>query len=338
MTSGALSALDRVRTAGMGVVAIALALSGASACGRSSEPRRRLDAAEVTEAARPSIVRVIGLGGMAQGAGSGFFIRGERGDLFVISNNHVVWGAADIEIELADGTVLPVVLVGADPAIDLVVLRPAAGLVVRPLSFADDDYLRPGDAVLSMSSFPGLAGAVSVGVLSGRGKVADATLPGERSVDYLYTDAVMSAGTSGGPLLDTNGRVIGINAAVVGTGRGLGIAIPSHLAQRVVGVIEHDGRFEHSFAGLRVIDDRSGPLEPAGARVTSVDSAGPADLGQVRIDDRILAINGVVVHGASDVLWHEFMDGPGAHWKMDVERQAQRLSLAVVLQALPKGS
>jgi serine protease Do len=322
----------------MSIAPIVAALTGAGGCGRAAEPGPRGEAAQVAEAARPSIVRVIGLGGMAQSTGSGFFIRGDQGDLFVVSNDHVVWGAANIDIELADGTVLPVAVVGSDPAIDLVVLRPTPGLEVPPLSFADDSHLRPGDGVLSMASLPGLAGVVSVGVLSGRGKVAEATLPGERSVDYLYTDAVMSAGTSGGPLLDTTGRVIGINVAVVGGGRGLGIAIPSHLAQRVVGAIEHGGRFEHSFAGLRVVDERPGAPEPACARVTFVNPAGPADLGQVRVGDSILAINDEVVHGASDVLWREFMDGPGARWKIEVLRQTQRLSLAVVLQVFPQGN
>jgi len=263
-------------------------------------------------------------------------VKGAHGSL-VISNAHVTWGADHVAIELTDGKVFPVTVVGLDAAVDLVVLRTSAGDEAPAMSFAADVPMRVGEPVLSMSSLPGLSGAASAGIFSGRGKVADATLAGERNVDYLFTDAVMSAGTSGGPLLDARGDVVGINVAVVGTGRGLGIAIPSHLAQAVIQGIEEKGRFDHGAAGLQVTDDAGGTAgahELSGVHVTGLSPGGAAEISGVHVGDWLLAIDGGAVHGASEVLWRAFMAGPGTSWKVELALADQHLSVDLVLQAL----
>jgi serine protease Do len=227
------------------VIAIAAGACSKAPAGGSQDRATRLkterndgELADLADRAMLSVVRVKGAGDTAQATGSGFVVRGKDGTQFVLSSHHVVWGASGLTLGLRTGTSVAATVVGVDPDMDLAVLRPASVLDVPALSFGDDRPLRPGDGILTLGWPDGSFDAVSYGVLSARGKVPAATLAGERAFDYLFTDAVLSPGMSGGPALDVAGNVIGVNTAVLGNGRGFGILLPAHLAAELANRLE----------------------------------------------------------------------------------------------------
>jgi len=210
----------------------------------------RPDVAPLVAAALPAVVRVQGRGGLAQTAGSGFFIRGEGGTPLVVTNHHVVWGAAEIAIERNDGVTETAALVGVDPATDLALLRPTSGAAPATLTFGDDTRMRVGGWLIAIGSSDGVFNAASVGVLSARGRVPMAKLPPQRLVDHLFVDATLGAGGSGGPVLDLEGRVVGVSLAMMGGSRNLGVALPSSLAAPVIRDLERGRQSTHGFVGV----------------------------------------------------------------------------------------
>jgi serine protease Do len=199
--------------------------------GRSSESGRIV---ELAQAALPAVVRVHSAGRMAQGSGAGFFWKNGAGGLFVITSHHVVWGASEIHLEMNDGTRQRAEVVGADAETDLATLRPGDRKPdQRSLSFGSDEWLRPGDSLVAIGSPGGIRNAVTTGILSARGKVPEATTAMQRTVDYLFVETVAAAGGSGGPVLATDGRVVGVNTAAVGGAPGLAIVLPGRVALRV---------------------------------------------------------------------------------------------------------
>ena len=164
------------------------------------------------------------------GLGSGVVI---RADGYVLTNHHVVADADRIQVDLADGRTLPGTLVGSDPASDLAVVRvEAAGLPT--LAYGDSNQVRVGDVVLAFGNPLGVGQTVTMGIVSAKGR---ATGVGDGSYeDFLQTDAPINQGNSGGALVDTAGRLVGINAQILspsGGNIGLGFAIPSAMAQAV---------------------------------------------------------------------------------------------------------
>jgi serine protease Do len=269
---------------------------------------------------------------MAQGGGAGFVVRGDDGEPIIVTNSHVVWGATEIAVERNDHRVDRAVLAGSDPAVDLAVLRFASKPELPVLSFGDDLSLRAGDAIISIGSPAGVLNAVSLGILSTRAKVPEATIPGEQSIEYLFTDALLSPGCSGGPVLDAQGAVVGVNAAVAAGSRGLGIAIPSHLAARVVRALERGGHYAHSRSGVQVADD----LADGHPHVTAI--AASATGVDVQVGDRIVAIDGTPLDTVADFRWREFMDGPGTKWQVDLLRAGHDLSTEWHLHELSSGN
>jgi serine protease Do len=288
-------------------------------------------AAEALRAGTAAAVRVLPSGGMAQASGSGFVLRADTGEQVIVTNAHVVWGASEIAIETNDHATERATVAGVDPEVDLAVLRPRTKLSVVPLRFESDEALRLGDWLGSVGSPAGVLNAVSVGVLSARSTVPDATVQAQSSIDHLFTDAVLSPGCSGGPLLDARGRVVGVNVAMLGTSRGLGIAIPSHLAAPVVARLLHDGAYPHGRSGIRVAD-----ASPGGhVRVVSVAPADAGDEVAIRSGDLILAVDGQSVQNAGDFRMREFMDAPGTRWQIEIERDQQRITTSWVLREWP---
>jgi serine protease Do len=183
-----------------------------------------------------SVVMVRTGGGMAQGIGSGFIVRARDRGKVVLTNNHVIWGATEVRVELFDGTVVQATVADDDATLDLATLRlPINALKDTPaLTFGDDERLQPGEPLVSIGSPAGIPHVVSVGVFSARGKKPGTQQNGP-STDCLFTDAVLSPGTSGGPVLNLEGEVIGVNAGQTGQTSGLGVIIPARLARRLLG-------------------------------------------------------------------------------------------------------
>jgi len=274
---------------------------------------------------------------MPQAEGSGFFVSGSGGRPLIVTNNHVVWGANIIDIERSDGTLDTATVVGVDRDVDIALLRPASGTAAATLALGDDSRLRRGDWLVSLGNAAGVSGTVTVGVLSARGRVPDATLAGQKFVDYLFTDALISPGSSGGPVIDAEGRVIGIGAALVGGRQGLGVVIPSSLAAPVLDRLMHDGQSVHAFGGLDVIDAPAGSTGMKSLLVSSVTSAGPAEVADVRVGDRIVGVAGRAPSSAREFRLRLFNSTPGSSFRLEIVRSGVSISAVLTLQSTPEG-
>src|SRR5437773_1788465 len=225
--------------------------------------------------------------------GSGFVI---NPDGFIVTNNHVVDGAKDIRVTLADGRELPATVLGRDPRTDLVLLKvDAKGLPVVPLG--DSARLEVGESVMAIGNPYGLEQTVTTGIISAKGRVI-----GEGSYDdFIQTDASINPGNSGGPLINARGQAIGINAAIVtqsGGSVGIGLAIPITLAKPVLTQLAASGHVVRGYLGVTVqpvTADLAKSFKlgaPRGALVSSVADGSPALKAGVKPGDVIVAYDG----------------------------------------------
>jgi serine protease Do len=229
----------------------------------------------------------------ARSLGSGFII---SKDGIVVTNNHVVEGADEILVFLTDGTRLEAKLVGADTKADLAVLKVEAGHDLPFVEFGDSDGAQVGDWVMAIGNPFGLGGSVSLGIVSARNRDIQAG-PYD---DFIQTDAAINQGNSGGPLFDMDGKVVGINTAIIargGSSLGIGFAVPVNLAHPVVMQLSEFGETRRGWLGVGIQDVTSemaaslGRPNNFGAMVVDITETGPAD-GVVHEGDIILDFNG----------------------------------------------
>lgn len=222
--------------------------------------------------------------------GSGFVI---SADGFIVTNNHVVEGAETISVKLRNGKEYEAKVVGTDPETDLALVKiEAKDLTV--LEFADSDKVRVGQWAMAIGNPFGLSNTVTAGIISATGRVI-----GAGPFDYfLQTDASINPGNSGGPLLDVEGKVVGINTAIIPSGQGLGFAIPSNMAQKVLAQLKNGDTVHRGWLGIQmqdVNDDMASALglkEAKGVLVADVFSGNPADKAGIRPGDVIVSIDG----------------------------------------------
>jgi S1-C subfamily serine protease len=208
----------------------------------------------VFESVSPAVVHlgvrqeVMGRGGQrleGMGSGSGVLI---TPDGYLITNNHVVERANRIEVALRDGQVLPGTLVGTDPATDLAVVR-AGGTALPTAELGDSDRLRPGQIAIAIGNPLGYQTTVTAGIIS----ALDRTLRSESGAlieNVIQTDAALNPGNSGGPLVDSRGRVVGINTAIIQYAQGICFAVPINTARWVAGLLIKEGRVRRAYLGL----------------------------------------------------------------------------------------
>lgn len=236
-----------------------------------------------------------------QSLGSGFII---DKDGYIITNNHVVEGAEEIKVKLADGREFKAKVIGRDPKTDLALIKITTlfkNLPVLPLG--DSDKIRVGDWVLAIGNPFGLEHTVTQGIISATGRVI-----GSGPYDnFLQTDAPINPGNSGGPLINLKGEVIGINSAIIASGQGIGFAIPSNMAKNVVGQLKEKGKVVRGWIGVSVqtvtpeIAQSFGLKEPKGALVGGVVDGSPAEKAGVKRGDVIIAFNGKDIKQMSDL-------------------------------------
>ncbi len=231
-----------------------------------------------------------------QSLGSGFVIDPAG---YIVTNNHVIEGADEIEVNFANGDALSAELIGTDPKTDIALLKlteePSDPLPFVP--FADSDKIRVGDWVIAIGNPFGLGGSVSAGIISARSRDINSG-PYD---DFLQTDAAINRGNSGGPLFNMDGEVVGVNTAIfspTGGSVGVGFSVPSNIASNIVDQLREYGETRRGWLGVRirqVTDELAEGLqleEPSGALVEDVTEGGPAEDAGVEIGDVILSFDG----------------------------------------------
>ena len=230
----------------------------------------------------------------ASSLGSGFII---KSDGTVITNNHVIAGAEDILIKVGDKEYSAEVI-GADPYMDLAVLKIKTKDKFRPVSFGDSSNARVGDWVVAIGNPFGLGGTVTSGIISARNRQIGLT----RYEDFIQTDASINQGNSGGPLFNLKGEVIGVNTAIIAPGQsgsiGIGFAIPSNAASNVIDQLLKFGETKRGWLGVRIqevtkeIAEVEKLKKPEGALVASVGPNSPAEKAGIKAGDIILEFDG----------------------------------------------
>ncbi|AUX48326.1 uncharacterized protein SOCE26_098600 [Sorangium cellulosum] len=271
-------------------------------------------------------------GGQRRGLGSGVIFSSDGG---ILTNNHVIDEARAITVRLRDGRMFAGRIAGRDPATDLAVIRIDAK-DLPTATFADSDAARVGAWVVAIGSPFGLGHTVTTGVLSAKGRGGVGVNDVE---DYLQTDASINPGNSGGPLVDLDGRVLGINTMVVSRGQGIGLAVPANMARRVAEQLLRTGRVERAWMGVGMQDltPQLAAVMPnaprAGALVNAVSPGGPAARSNLQPGDVITSVGARSVRDAQDVLRELFRHNAGETLALEVVRGGRRYQTQVTLAA-----
>lgn len=272
-------------------------------------------------------------------AGSGVIIDAARG--LILTNEHVVKNAERIAVALADGRRVPARLVGADGPTDIALLRIAAPRLIA-MPFGNSDALEIGDYVVALGNPFGLGETATLGIVSALGR---AGLGIERYEDFIQTDAAINPGNSGGALVDFDGRLVGINAAIVGGSRsvggnvGIGFAIPINMARAVADQLVRYGAVARGLLGV-VAEDHPAAMPvslqaqtPQGAMVTLVAPGSPAEKVGIRYGDLIIAINGERLESAAQLRTRVSLLRPGTTLAIKLLREGEPLTVTAVLAA-----
>ncbi len=263
--------------------------------------------------------------------GSGFVI---SEDGFIVTNNHVIEGADEIEIEFFSGEKLPATLIGTDPKTDIALLKVDSDTPLPFVEFGNSDLMRVGDWVVAMGNPLGQGFSVSAGIVSARGRELSGTYD-----DYIQTDAAINRGNSGGPLFNMDGQVIGVNTAILspnGGSIGIGFSMASNVVTKVVDQLREFGETRRGWLGVRIQDvtpdvaEAMGLSVSAGALITDVPD-GPAKDAGMLAGDVITQFDGQPVDDTRD-LTRRVADAPiGSAVPVIVLREGQTQTLQVTL-------
>lgn len=269
--------------------------------------------------------------------GSGFIVDPSG---IVVTNNHVIDGADEISIGLDDGRSYEAVVLGRDPDSDLAVLKvndPAAPDDLPHVRWGDSETARVGDWVIAIGNPFGLGGTVTAGIISARNRDINAG----NYDSFIQTDASINRGNSGGPLFDLDGRVIGVNTAIIsptGGSIGIGFAVPSAWARQTVDQIVQFGETRRGWLGVRVdevTDDLAeslGLAKTGGALVTGVTTESPADKGGLEVGDVVLKFDGAEVKDWRSLPRMVAQAQVGGTVRVEVLREKKKRTLRVTLE------
>ena len=272
-----------------------------------------------------------------QGVGTGF-VYDTKG--YLLTNNHVIEGAAELVVKLEDGRELEATVVGSDKPTDVAVLKvDAEGLPALPLG--DSRALQVGDWVVAIGNPFGLEHTVSAGILSGKGRTRDDVqgLDPTGYFNFLQTDASINPGNSGGPLLNLAGQAVGINAAVRANANNIGFAIPMEMVVQLLPALLRDGKVRRSALGIYVdpvtaADAERLGGERKGARVVRVLPGKAADRAGLAASDIIVTFDGKPVADPNELRWLASIAGVGKPVVVRVNRGDRTFDLKVTLTDL----
>jgi putative serine protease PepD len=275
-------------------------------------------------------------GGSAAASGSGFVVDTAGR---IVTNDHVVENGTSFKVRFGEnGDPIPAKLLGADRSSDLAVLQidpSKAGGPLQPVELGSSANLRPGEPTIAIGSPFGLEGTVTSGIVSGLNRTIRA--PNGFSISgAVQTDAAINPGNSGGPLLDANGRVIGVNSQIAtqsGSNAGVGFAVPVDQVKRTLPFLEKGQKVPHAYLGVG-----TGNAPQGGAEIGQVNPGGPADKGGLRAGDRVVEIGGQPIRDADDLSASVNDHKPGEKVDIVVERGGQRRTLTVTLGTQPSQS
>ena len=327
----------------------------------------------VYDSTSPSVVNItnrstvydLWFGSSAQeGTGSGF-VYDDQGH--IVTNYHVIEGADEILVTLADGQVYQAEVVGSDPTNDLAVLRVDSSIDLPPaLVLGDSSQLRVGQFVVAIGNPYGLQRTLTTGVVSALGRVIQGAANNSFIGEAIQTDAAINPGNSGGPMLDLSGRVIGINSQIIspsGASAGIGFAVSANTVQRVVPKLIADGYYPHPWLGIEPLDLSSSTVSTlrqwgvevgadSGVLVLEVTAGGPADqagirggsqylrMGRYRLPvggDVIVAVNDKAITQLQDLtVYLENNTTIGDSVQLTVLRDGKELTVAVTLGEEPQ--
>lgn len=267
----------------------------------------------------------------ASGSGSGLIVDSEG---LIVTNNHVIGDATEIEVRFSDKTKLIAQVIGKDPDTDLALLKVTSDRPLPSAPFGDSSSVKVGQWVLAVGNPFGLDRTVTLGVVSGIGRE---NMNLSRYENFIQTDASINPGNSGGPLFNLRGEVIGINTAIINFAQGIGFAIPSNMAKHVIEQLLAKGKVIRGWLGVGIqpltadLAKKFGVSEGEGVLVNEVFEKDPAAVAGIRPGDVIVRIDGVVVDSPNKLSRLIGTLTPGASAKIDVIRDLKHLTLTILL-------
>lgn len=299
---------------------------------------------ELAEQVKPSVVNLFpitsagrlreGLGERtpnASGSGSGLIV---DSDGHIVTNNHVIGDATEIEVRFSDKTKLIAHVIGKDQDTDLAVLKVTTDRPLSSAQFGDSASVKVGQWVLAVGNPFGLDRTVTLGVVSGIGRE---NINLSRYENFIQTDASINPGNSGGPLFNLRGEVIGINTAIINFAQGIGFAIPSNMAKQVIEQLLAKGKVVRGWLGVGIqpltaeLAKTFGVAEGEGVLVNEVFEKDPAALAGIKPGDVIVRIDGAVVDSPNKLSRLIATHTPGATSKIEVVRDLKHVTLDVPL-------
>jgi S1-C subfamily serine protease len=289
-----------------------------------------------------------------EATGSGFVLNDQG---YIATNAHVVSGAREVTVRFGKGRTVTAKIIGSDPSTDLAVIKVDPSKVkLTPVPLGDSAGVQVGDPVVAIGNPLGFEDTVTTGIVSAVGR--DIKAPNEFTIDHaIQTDAAINPGNSGGPLIDANGRVIGINSQIATSGGskgnvGIGFAIPVNLAKQIIPTLIKSGKVRHAYIGVTTTSVKPEiakalklPVQD-GALVEQVPPGGPADKAGIRAGTRqiqglvaggdvIVGIDGTTVHSSEDVAAAIADNKPGQRVRVDFYRGSAKKSVTVMLGNRP---
>ncbi len=270
--------------------------------------------------------------------GSGFVV---SEDGYIVTNNHVVNNADEIYVKFTDGREYLTKLVGTSPEVDIAILKIESSEKFKPLEFADSDKIQIGQWSIAFGNPLGLNDSMTVGIISAAGR---SSLGIEEIENFIQTDAAINQGNSGGPLVDINGKVIGVNTAILSTSGGsvgLGFAIPSNLVAVVKDSIISTGKFERPYVGLYLDNLDSQKVKNLniksgnGVYIAQVPGS-PAEKAGLKANDVIIGVNDKPINSAGSFIGELAAKKIGQTVNLQIIRNSQTMNVNVTLESSPK--